>query len=99
MRMGPWWLHCKLMCDLGRRGLGARTRSRSQLETGAAPGEPNKINIPVNFSLLYPGSCNCFAKGCSCCRKLARSGKRDPLGLPSQAVPVDQSPDGRLQPY
>lgn len=44
------------MCDLGSRGLGAHTGSQSQLETGAAAGEPNQISIPRNFSLLYPGS-------------------------------------------
>ena len=85
---GPGWLHCKLMCDLGRRGLGARTRSHSQLETEAAPGEPNKMNIPMYFSLLYPGSCNCFAKGCSYCGERARSRKRNPAGPLSQAVPA-----------
>lgn len=45
------------MCDLGSR---AHTGSHSQLETGAAPGRPNQISIPRNFSLLYPGSCDGF---------------------------------------
>lgn len=89
----PGWLRCKLMCDLGRRGPGAHTR---QLETGAAPREPNEISVLVNFSLLYPGRCNHFAKGCSYCGKRARSRKGNPEGPPSQAVPALGPEPGRL---
>lgn len=85
------------MCDLGSRGLGARTGSHSQLETGAAPGEPNQISTARNFSLSYPGSRDGFRSfggeqeelGQTHPEELPQAGQED-LG-PRQMTPVPPS--------
>lgn len=96
---GPGWLHCKLMRDLGRRGLGARTVSRSQLETGAAPGEPNKINIPVNFSLFTQRPATASQRAVVTVGNMLGAGRGALQGHRAQRCQHrDWSLDGHLQP-